>query len=153
MEPPTPTHIFSEAAVQTPAPLPMVATPPPPPLPMTTANPIPAAPTTPKPGPPSRPSFAEATAKTLCPNTPPLHVTLPLSQPFIKIVDIPYFKPSTTEPPNGQEIGDQLISSPISINMIKHAQFIHNSPKADSRTFWIDLIDSQQGTLTSSLIG
>ncbi|KAF9440093.1 hypothetical protein P691DRAFT_768280 [Macrolepiota fuliginosa MF-IS2] len=58
--------------------------------------------------------------------------TLPSSQSFIKIVDIPYFKPGTTEPPNGQEIGDQLIPSPILVNMIKHMQFIHNSPKANS---------------------
>ncbi|KAF9449573.1 hypothetical protein P691DRAFT_758920 [Macrolepiota fuliginosa MF-IS2] len=50
-------------------------------------------------------------------------VTLPTSQFFIKIINIPYFKPSTTEPPNGQEISDQLISSPIPTNLIKHAQF------------------------------
>ncbi|KAF9440109.1 hypothetical protein P691DRAFT_768252 [Macrolepiota fuliginosa MF-IS2] len=31
MEPPTPTHMFNEAAIQTPAPLPIVAMPPPPP--------------------------------------------------------------------------------------------------------------------------
>ncbi|KAF9439985.1 hypothetical protein P691DRAFT_689109, partial [Macrolepiota fuliginosa MF-IS2] len=62
---------------------------------------------------------------------------------FIKIVDIPYFKPGTTEPPNRQEIGDQLIPSPILVNMIEHTQFIRNSSKADSRTFWIDLVDSQ----------
>ncbi|KAF9443905.1 hypothetical protein P691DRAFT_839750 [Macrolepiota fuliginosa MF-IS2] len=80
-------------------------------------------------------------------------VTLPLSQSFIKVVDIPYFKPSTMEPSNRQEISDQLIPSPIPVNMIKHAQFIHNLPKADSGTFWINLMDSQQGTLASSLIG
>ncbi|KAF9442388.1 hypothetical protein P691DRAFT_681597, partial [Macrolepiota fuliginosa MF-IS2] len=71
---------------------------------------------------------------------------------FIKIMDIPYFKPSTTEPPNGQKISNQLIPSPIPVNMIKHAWFVHNSPKADSGMFWIDLVDSQRGTLTSSLI-
>ncbi|KAF9449466.1 hypothetical protein P691DRAFT_791106 [Macrolepiota fuliginosa MF-IS2] len=69
MEPPAPTHVFSEAATQTPAPLPMPATPTPPPLPMMSA---PAASTSPKPGPPSRPSFPEAVAKALCPNAPPL---------------------------------------------------------------------------------
>ncbi|KAF9439500.1 Gag-like protein [Macrolepiota fuliginosa MF-IS2] len=36
--------------------------------------------------------------------------------------------------------------------MIEHAWFVCNSPKADSGTFWIDLVDLQQGTLASSLI-
>ncbi|KAF9439895.1 hypothetical protein P691DRAFT_768639 [Macrolepiota fuliginosa MF-IS2] len=120
MEPPTPTHVFSEAALQTPAPLPIVAMPPLPPPPMMSATPIPAAPISSKPGPPSRPSFAEAA-----------------------IVDIPYFKPGTTEPPNKQEIGDQLIPSSIPVKSIEHAQFVHKDPKADSRTFWIDLVDLQ----------
>ncbi|KAF9440153.1 hypothetical protein P691DRAFT_768199 [Macrolepiota fuliginosa MF-IS2] len=62
---------------------------------------------------------------------------------FIKIINIPYFKPSTTEPPNEQEIGDQLIPSPILVNMIEHAWFVCNLPKADSSTFWINLVDSQ----------
>ncbi|KAF9440161.1 hypothetical protein P691DRAFT_768190 [Macrolepiota fuliginosa MF-IS2] len=256
MEPPAPTHVFSEAATQTPAPLPVLAMRPPPLLVM----PAHATSMSSKPGPPSRPSFAEAAAKTLCPNAPPfvqgptqapqppkatqgpilskcskqpyfathcpsrsqffietpvttgisllelvqqannslsharspLHIdsacftnsgimcatasvptqldlniieamlpakiarswaTLPLLQSFIKIINIPYFKPSTMEPPNRQEIGDQLIPSPILVNMIEHIQFIHNSPKADSGTFWIDLVDLQQGTLASSLIG
>ncbi|KAF9440881.1 hypothetical protein P691DRAFT_767094 [Macrolepiota fuliginosa MF-IS2] len=177
--------------MQTPAPLPMPATPTPLPLPVMSA---PAASMSSKPGPPSRPSFAKAMAKTLCPNAPPfssLHIdsarltnsgitcttasvpiqldldiveatlppkiagswaSLPSSRSFIKIVDIPYFKPGTTEPPNRQEISNQLIPSPIPVNMIKHMWFICNSPKADSGTFWIDLMDSQQGTLTSSLI-
>ncbi|KAF9447812.1 hypothetical protein P691DRAFT_760473 [Macrolepiota fuliginosa MF-IS2] len=238
MEPPTPTCVFSEAAMQTPAPLPVLATSAPPPLPA----PPGAAVASSKPGPPSRPSFAKAAVKTLCPNAPPplheahhvphspqprppkvpsqastrnnlisllaaplgasstlrcyqqlssLHIdsaqftnsgimcatasvpiqsdlniveatlppkiarsqaSLPSSQSFIKIMDIPYFKPSTTEPPNRQEIGDQLIPSPIPVNMIEHARFVHNSPKADSGTFWINLVDSQQGTLASSLI-
>ncbi|KAF9441268.1 hypothetical protein P691DRAFT_766509 [Macrolepiota fuliginosa MF-IS2] len=218
MEPPAPTHVFSEAAMQTPAPLPVLAMPIPPPIPVTSA---PAASTSSKPGPPSRPSFAKAAAKTLHPTAPPfvqgppcapqpqpkatqgpvpvlhqdassLHInsacftnsgitcatasvpiqsdlniieamlppkitrsraSLPSSQSFIKIIDIPYFKPGTTEHPNRQEIGNQLIPSPILVNMIEHTQFVHNSPKADSGTFWIDLMDSQQGTLASSLIG
>ncbi|KAF9440940.1 hypothetical protein P691DRAFT_766989 [Macrolepiota fuliginosa MF-IS2] len=69
--------------------------------------------------------------------------SLPSSQSFIKIVDIPYFKPGTTEPPNRQEISNQLIPSPILVNMIEHIWFIHNSPKADSSTFWINLVDLQ----------
>ncbi|KAF9441823.1 hypothetical protein P691DRAFT_790607, partial [Macrolepiota fuliginosa MF-IS2] len=221
MEPPTPACVFSETATQTPAPLPEEATPPP--VIMSTKPKPMVAPI--KSGPPSRPSFAKAVAKTLCPNAPPLcqffietpvttgislpeliqqannslshassplHInsacftnsgitcatasvptqldlniieamlpakitgswaTLPSSQSFIKIIDIPYFKPSTMELPNGQEIGNQLIPSPILVDMIKHVQFVHNSPKADSGTFWIDLVDSQQGTLASSLIG
>ncbi|KAF9442893.1 hypothetical protein P691DRAFT_764785 [Macrolepiota fuliginosa MF-IS2] len=118
MEPPAPTCMFSEAAMQTPAPLPMVATPPPPSTPVPSANPSPAAAMSSKPGPPPRPSFAE-------------------------IIGIPYFKPRTTEPPNDQEIGDQLISSPIPTDLIEHAQFMCNLPKADSGTFWIDFMDSQ----------
>ncbi|KAF9441472.1 hypothetical protein P691DRAFT_766245 [Macrolepiota fuliginosa MF-IS2] len=197
MEPPTPAHVFSEAASQTPAPLPMVAMPPPPPLPVTSTTPIPVMPTLSKPGPLSRPSFAEAAVRTLCPTAPPfvpsrqqffietsaaaglsllglvdqannalshtkspLHidsacltssgttcatasiptqsdlniveamlppkisgsqVTLPTSQSFIKLIDIPYFMPGTTKLPNGQEIGDQLISSPIPTKLIEHA--------------------------------
>ncbi|KAF9441491.1 hypothetical protein P691DRAFT_791252 [Macrolepiota fuliginosa MF-IS2] len=202
MEPPTPSHVFSEAAMQTPAPLPMPATPTPPSLPMTSA---PATSTSSRPGPPPRPSFAEAAAKTLCPNTPPfmhqfyiempsaagisfpdlvnqanialtcakspLHIdsaqftsggimcatasvptqsdldiieaTLPPKIARSWIVDILYFKPSTTELPNGQEIGNQLNPSPILVNIIKHMWFVHNSPKADSGTFWIGLMDSQ----------
>ncbi|KAF9451926.1 hypothetical protein P691DRAFT_785570 [Macrolepiota fuliginosa MF-IS2] len=79
-------------------------------------------------------------------------ITLPTSQSFIKIIDIPYFKPSTAKLPNGQEISNQLIPSPIPVNMIKHVWFVYNSPKANSGTFWIDLMDLQQGILASSLI-
>ncbi|KAF9441824.1 hypothetical protein P691DRAFT_790608 [Macrolepiota fuliginosa MF-IS2] len=165
MEPPTPAHVFSEAATQTPAPLPKEATPPP--IIMSTKPKPMVAPI--KSGPPSRPSFAEAAAKTLCSNALPFvqgptqapqpppkatqgpipnkcskwpyfathgpsrhqffietpvttdldiieatlpakitgsRATLSLSQSFIKIVNIPYFKPGTMEPPNRQEIGD-----------------------------------------------
>ncbi|KAF9440237.1 hypothetical protein P691DRAFT_782912 [Macrolepiota fuliginosa MF-IS2] len=79
-------------------------------------------------------------------------VLLPMLQSFIKIVDIPYFIPGTTAPPNRQEISDQLIPSPIPVNKIEHAWFICNFPKADPGTFWIDLMDTQRGTLASSLI-
>ncbi|KAF9441638.1 hypothetical protein P691DRAFT_766047 [Macrolepiota fuliginosa MF-IS2] len=79
---------------------------------------------------------------TLPPKIARSQVSLPSSQSFIKIMDIPYFKPSTVEPPNGQEIGNQLIPSPILVNMIEHTWFVCNSPKADSGTFWIDLVDS-----------
>ncbi|KAF9441438.1 hypothetical protein P691DRAFT_766285 [Macrolepiota fuliginosa MF-IS2] len=70
-------------------------------------------------------------------------VLLPMSRSFIKIVDIPYFIPGTMAPPNGQEIGNQLIPSPIPVNKIKHVWFVRNSPKADSGTFWINLMDTQ----------
>ncbi|KAF9440150.1 hypothetical protein P691DRAFT_783194 [Macrolepiota fuliginosa MF-IS2] len=68
MEPPAPTHVFSEAATQTPAPLPVLTTPTSSPTPVTSA---PAMSKSSKPGPPSRPSFAKAVAKNLCPNAPP----------------------------------------------------------------------------------
>ncbi|KAF9440128.1 hypothetical protein P691DRAFT_768228 [Macrolepiota fuliginosa MF-IS2] len=236
MEPPTPTHVFSEAAMQTPAPSPVMTSPSPPTPSTPAAEQPPAAVTSSKSGPKLRPSYAgAAAAKPLCPTAPPfvhapihtpqpppqfyiemkissgislpdpankanttllcvkspLHInsthftssgitcttasvltqsdldiieatlptklagsciTLPTSQSFIKIVDIPYFKPGTTKPPNRQEIGNQKIPSPILVNMIEHAQFVCNSPKADSSTFWINLMDSQQGTLASSLI-
>ncbi|KAF9441869.1 hypothetical protein P691DRAFT_765800 [Macrolepiota fuliginosa MF-IS2] len=58
--------------------------------------------------------------------------------------------PFTMEPPNGQEISNQLIPSPILVDMIKHTQFVHNSPKANSRTFWINLVDLQRASTASS---
>ncbi|KAF9440027.1 hypothetical protein P691DRAFT_768417 [Macrolepiota fuliginosa MF-IS2] len=67
MEPPTPAHVFSEAAMQTPTPLPEGAMPPP--VIMSTKPRAAVAPI--KPGPPSRPSFTEAAVKSLHPNAPP----------------------------------------------------------------------------------
>ncbi|KAF9440145.1 hypothetical protein P691DRAFT_768205 [Macrolepiota fuliginosa MF-IS2] len=67
MEPPAPTHVFSEAAIQTPATLPRVTIPPP--VIMSTKPRAVVASS--GPGPTSRPSFAKAVVKTLCPNAPP----------------------------------------------------------------------------------
>ncbi|KAF9439798.1 hypothetical protein P691DRAFT_830812, partial [Macrolepiota fuliginosa MF-IS2] len=97
-------------------------------------------------------SDLEIIKATLPPKISGSQVLLPMLQSFIKIVDIPYFIPGTMVPPNGQEISNQLILSPILVDKIEHVWFVCNSPKANSGTFWIDLVDTQQGTLASSLI-
>ncbi|KAF9440373.1 hypothetical protein P691DRAFT_767855 [Macrolepiota fuliginosa MF-IS2] len=181
IEPPALTCVLSEAAMQTPAPIHMEATPPPP---------------TP-PAPAAIPPTADAAARPLCPEAPSAdislpnlstlwvdsacispngimcamasvpstsdlntievtlpagltgaHVTIPTLQLFIKIMDMPYFKPGTTKPPTGTKLAAQLAHSPILLDEIKHSHFMHNSPKADSGTFWINLADSWKHAAT-----
>ncbi|KAF9442072.1 hypothetical protein P691DRAFT_765610 [Macrolepiota fuliginosa MF-IS2] len=79
-------------------------------------------------------------------------MTIPASWLFIKIMDVPFFKPGTTEPPTGTKLATQLTHSPIPLDFIEHSCFMCNSPKANSRTYWINLTDSQRGTHTSSVI-
>ncbi|KAF9440660.1 hypothetical protein P691DRAFT_781684 [Macrolepiota fuliginosa MF-IS2] len=74
------------------------------------------------------------------------------SMSFIKITDIPFLRPSTTDPIPSSEVDDQLQHSIIPLEYIVHWCYIHNSPKADSATIWINLSDLQKGTCTSQLI-
>ncbi|KAF9440344.1 hypothetical protein P691DRAFT_767888 [Macrolepiota fuliginosa MF-IS2] len=80
-------------------------------------------------------------------------LTSPASQSFIKIVDVPYFKISSTDPFTSMEVNAQLQHSIIPSDFVVHWHYICNSPKADSTTIWIDLSDLQQGSCASSLIG
>ncbi|KAF9441598.1 hypothetical protein P691DRAFT_766094 [Macrolepiota fuliginosa MF-IS2] len=81
------------------------------------------------------------------------HVCIPVSRSFIKIVDVPFFKPGTTEPIPSAEVGAQLQRSIIPSDYVVHWHFVQNSPKAEFATVWIDLSDSQRGTHASQLIG
>ncbi|KAF9439757.1 hypothetical protein P691DRAFT_637990, partial [Macrolepiota fuliginosa MF-IS2] len=77
----------------------------------------------------------------------------PASRSFIKIVDVPFFKPGTTEPIPSTEVDAQLQHSVIPSDYIVHWRFVWNSPKAKFATMWIDLSNSQRGTRASQLIG
>ncbi|KAF9440697.1 hypothetical protein P691DRAFT_767370 [Macrolepiota fuliginosa MF-IS2] len=81
------------------------------------------------------------------------HICIPASRSFIKIVDVPFFKPSMTKPIPSTEVGAQLQCSIIPSNYIVHWRFMWNSPKAEFTTVWIDLSNLQQGTRASQLIG
>ncbi|KAF9440408.1 hypothetical protein P691DRAFT_687774 [Macrolepiota fuliginosa MF-IS2] len=83
---------------------------------------------------------------------PGAQVSIPALQSFIKIMDVPYFKSSTTEPFLITELNAQLKHSIIPPDFIVHLHFTCNSPKADSATIWIDLSDLQRGTRASQLI-
>ncbi|KAF9441117.1 hypothetical protein P691DRAFT_617809, partial [Macrolepiota fuliginosa MF-IS2] len=74
------------------------------------------------------------------------------SRSFIKIVDVPFFKPSMTKPIPSAEVGAQLQCSIIPSDYVVHWRFVRNSPKAEFATVWIDLSDSQRGTRASQLI-
>ncbi|KAF9441711.1 hypothetical protein P691DRAFT_765975 [Macrolepiota fuliginosa MF-IS2] len=71
------------------------------------------------------------------------HTSIPASQSFIKIVDIPYFKPSTTKPLPSAKLNAQLKHSIIPADYVVHTHFVHNSLKAKFTTVWINLSDSQ----------
>ncbi|KAF9440407.1 hypothetical protein P691DRAFT_687776, partial [Macrolepiota fuliginosa MF-IS2] len=71
---------------------------------------------------------------------------------FIKILDIPYFKHGTTTAPTGKELAFQLNASSINHDFIEHMRFIHNSPKANTSTLWINLLNSQCGIWAASVI-
>ncbi|KAF9439872.1 hypothetical protein P691DRAFT_784440 [Macrolepiota fuliginosa MF-IS2] len=79
-------------------------------------------------------------------------ICIPASQSFIKIVDVPFLKPGTTEPFTSTEVDTQLQCSIIPLDYVVHWHYICNSPKADSATIWINLSDLQQGTHASQLI-
>ncbi|KAF9442435.1 hypothetical protein P691DRAFT_765230 [Macrolepiota fuliginosa MF-IS2] len=70
-------------------------------------------------------------------------VCIPVSRSFIKIVDIPFFKPGTIEPIPSTEVGAQLQCSIIPSDYVVHWRFVRNSPKAEFTTVWIDLSNSQ----------
>ncbi|KAF9439672.1 hypothetical protein P691DRAFT_769156 [Macrolepiota fuliginosa MF-IS2] len=79
-------------------------------------------------------------------------VSIPVSQSFIKIVDIPFFKSGTMDPFSSTEVDAQLQHSIIPSDFVVHWCYIQNSPKADSATIWIDLSNSQRGSRASTLI-
>ncbi|KAF9449464.1 hypothetical protein P691DRAFT_759062 [Macrolepiota fuliginosa MF-IS2] len=79
--------------------------------------------------------------------------TLTQSRLPCQIVDIPFFKPGTTEPLPHTELDAQLGHSIIPSEYVVHWHFVQNSPKAEFATVWLNLSDSQQGTHTSQLIG
>ncbi|KAF9439967.1 hypothetical protein P691DRAFT_768523 [Macrolepiota fuliginosa MF-IS2] len=70
-------------------------------------------------------------------------VCIPASRSFIKIIDVPFFKPGTTKPIPSAEVGAQLQHSIIPSDYVVHWRFVHNSPKAKFATVWINLSDSQ----------
>ncbi|KAF9439695.1 hypothetical protein P691DRAFT_769107 [Macrolepiota fuliginosa MF-IS2] len=70
-------------------------------------------------------------------------ISIPASRSFIKIVDVPYFKSGTSDPFTSAEVDAQLQRSIIPADFVVHWHYVHNSPKADSATVWIDLSDSQ----------
>ncbi|KAF9442421.1 hypothetical protein P691DRAFT_789474 [Macrolepiota fuliginosa MF-IS2] len=72
-----------------------------------------------------------------------VRICIPASRSFIKIMDVPFFKPGMTEPIPSAEVGTQLQHSNIPSNYIMHWHFVQNSPKAKFTTMWIDLSDSQ----------
>ncbi|KAF9440248.1 hypothetical protein P691DRAFT_782865 [Macrolepiota fuliginosa MF-IS2] len=65
---------------------------------------------------------------------PGASISIPVSRSFIKIIDVPFFKPSTTKPLPSTEVGTQLQHSIIPSNYIVHWHFIQNSPKAEFAT-------------------
>ncbi|KAF9440064.1 hypothetical protein P691DRAFT_768345 [Macrolepiota fuliginosa MF-IS2] len=65
-----------------------------------------------------------------------VHVSIPVSRSFIKIIDVPFFKAGTTTPFSNAEVDAQLQHSIIPSNFIVHWCYIWNSPKADSATIW-----------------
>ncbi|KAF9439649.1 hypothetical protein P691DRAFT_769224 [Macrolepiota fuliginosa MF-IS2] len=79
-------------------------------------------------------------------------VCIPVSQSFIKIMDVPFFKPGMTKPLTSAEVGCQLQCSIIPSEYVVHWCFVQNSPKAEFTMVWLNLSDSQQGTHASQLI-
>ncbi|KAF9441042.1 hypothetical protein P691DRAFT_766842 [Macrolepiota fuliginosa MF-IS2] len=69
-------------------------------------------------------------------------VCIPASQSFIKIVDVPFYKPGTTEPFTSAEVDTQLQRSIIPSDYVVYWHYICNSPKADSATIWINLAEA-----------
>ncbi|KAF9439863.1 hypothetical protein P691DRAFT_768695 [Macrolepiota fuliginosa MF-IS2] len=72
-----------------------------------------------------------------------VHISIPASRSFIKIVDVPFFQDGTTTPFSNAEVDTQLQCSIIPSDYVVHWHYVWNSPKADSATIWIDLANSQ----------
>ncbi|KAF9441785.1 hypothetical protein P691DRAFT_765889 [Macrolepiota fuliginosa MF-IS2] len=74
---------------------------------------------------------------------PRAQISIPVSQSFIKIMDVPFFKASSTIPLPSTKLNAQLKHFIIPSAYIVHAYFVRNSPKSEFATMWINLSDSQ----------
>ncbi|KXN85041.1 hypothetical protein AN958_11779 [Leucoagaricus sp. SymC.cos] len=82
-----------------------------------------------------------------------VEASLPRSQSYLKIVDVPFFKAD----------GDQVTSADVravmgkshlapSFTLANSPQVMRNSRRADTATMWFDVLDSQSGATAKRLI-
>jgi hypothetical protein len=84
----------------------------------------------------------------------PTQASLPRSQSYLKIVDVPYFVPDTTFPVKPAYILEVMCALPMttSFDLVGTPQVMRNSPSANTATVWFNLWDSQLGANAKALI-
>ena len=85
----------------------------------------------------------------------PVTATLPTLRSFLKIVDVPFFTPGTTNPVTPEYIRGVMGQSHMasSFKLANAPRIMRNSRRANTATVWFDMIDSQSGACAKCLIG
>jgi len=87
------------------------------------------------------------------PDTVEVNASLPRSRSFLKVLDVPYIRPSDDKPITPDNIRDAFQKSPLAshIQLANSPRIMRNSRGADTATVWFDIHDSQSGTSAKAL--
>jgi hypothetical protein len=80
--------------------------------------------------------------------------SLPWSQSYLKIVDIPIFKPESTDKINSAFTCKVMLESSVGhlISFASSLCMMCNTCYSDTTTVWFDVVDSQSGTSAKALV-
>jgi hypothetical protein len=84
----------------------------------------------------------------------PAAASLPTSQSYLKIVDVPYFV-GTDTPLTSPFIKEAMGKSHLAslFTLANSPRVMQNSWKSDTATVWFDILNSQSGATTKHLVG
>jgi hypothetical protein len=80
--------------------------------------------------------------------------SLPHSQSYLKVVDIPIFKPGSSEKINSAFAHKVMLESPVGhlISFASSPRIMHNTCHSDTTTMWFNVVDSQSGASAKAFI-
>jgi hypothetical protein len=84
----------------------------------------------------------------------PVSASLPHSQSYLKIVDIPILKPESLDKINSTYVCKVMVESPVGhlISLAFSLYVMRNTHYSDTTTVWFDMVDSQLGASAKALI-
>jgi hypothetical protein len=85
----------------------------------------------------------------------PVTATLPSSQSYLKIINVPYFITGSSDLITPAHICDIMGKSHMasSFSLANTPRMMQNSQHSDTATVWFDIINSQLGAAVKHLIG
>jgi hypothetical protein len=84
----------------------------------------------------------------------PVLASLPHLQSYLKVMDVPIFKPGSSEKTDSAFARKVMLESPVGhlISFASSLRIMHNTRHSDTATMWFDVVDSQSGASAKALI-